>query len=604
MSSGPDLAEILRKINDGICVLAADRQVSFKNERAAEILGCADEIFEKKIRETIEQRAPTRFEQFHAPLNRWFEHRAYPNADGGLTLVSCEITSRHRLEEALRASEERFRRLIDSNIIGVIVVENGLITEANDVFLSMVSFSRAELVAKQLRWRELTPDAFDALDMKARGELESKGVFSPYEKEFLRKDGSRVPVLIGGVALPSDAGAHETLCLALDLSIRRRAEERLRYIAEVGKILASSLECDKTLPELAEFIASNFADSCAIFILENGSRLRMANQDWSSLLTNADFELAVNQVLEGGEPVVMLAPCSRVLVPIITRGQIAGVLAMAAAKPRAFDVEDVRLLELFGRRIGIALDNARLYHETQTANRLKDEFVAVVSHELRTPLTPILGGVYMMQQEPHDETVVRRALELIERNAKTQLRIVDDLLDVSRAVSGKLRLLMEPVDVAVVINSAVEAVRSVSAAKQIQIDVRIGSNDCLVTGDADRLQQVVWNLLANSVKFTPNGGRVTIELAGTEHHVDIRVSDTGIGIEPQFLPHVFEKFSQADASRTRVHGGLGLGLAIVRQLVELHGGTVQAYSNEEAQGATFIVQLPLRNKAQAHTVTV
>src|SRR5215510_10916803 len=190
MSSSPDLAEILGKINDGICVLSRDQRVSFVNEKAAEILNAVDQTFYKKIAEAVEERLTLRFEHFHAPLNRWFEHRTFPNADGGLTLTSRDSTSRHRIEEALRASEERFRRVIESNIIGVLVVENGLITEANDIFLKMVNHERADLVRKKLRWRELTPPEFDHSDAKARMELKSSGVFSPYEKEFLRQDGS------------------------------------------------------------------------------------------------------------------------------------------------------------------------------------------------------------------------------------------------------------------------------------------------------------------------------------------------------------------------------------------------------------------------------
>src|SRR6185295_14994052 len=173
----------------------------------------------------------------------------------------------------------------------------------------------------------------------------------------------------------------------------------------------------------------------------------------------------------------------------------------------AFDSKDLHLFDVFARRTGVALESARLYRETQRANRLKDEFVAIVSHELRTPLTPILGGVYMMRHEPRDESVMGRALDLIERNAKTQVKIVDDLLDVSRALSGKLRLNMEPVDLCRVVQAAVETVLPASEAKSIHIDVRLVSISGLISGDADRLQQVVWNLLANAVKFTPNAGR-------------------------------------------------------------------------------------------------
>jgi PAS domain S-box-containing protein len=597
--SSPNLAEVLGKINDGICVLSAARQVSFINEKATQIFEGADEIFNRRIDHAISDRTSTRFEHFHDALQRWYEHRMYPNADGGLTLISSDITSRHRMEEALRASEERFHRVIESNIIGVIVVENGAITEANDIFLQMIRYSRSDLIRRQLRWRQLTPPEFDGHDAKARQELESTGVFSPYEKEFLRKDGTRVSVLIGGVATQERGKMYETLCLALDLSERRRAEERLRSIIEVGKILASSLEYEKTFPEVAEFIASTVANSCMIFVQEEARLVRMASAHTIPISGESELHTALNWVMTTGMSQIIEGWPSRVLVPIPMRGEIAGVLVVARAKPALFDLEDVHYFEVFGRRAGIALENARLYSEAQKANRLKDEFVAVISHELRTPLTPILGGVYMMRQEPHDQSIAERALNLIERNAKTQVKIVDDLLDVSRALSGKLRLSMEPVDLSHVIHAAIETVRPATEAKRIRSEVRIAPLSGTVSGDPDRLQQVIWNLLANSVKFTPNDGHILVELTESHGYAEIRVIDTGIGIEPAFLPYVFEKFRQADTSRTRPHGGLGLGLAIVRHLVESHGGTVHAESRGEGQGATFVVKLPLRPAARA-----
>jgi PAS domain S-box-containing protein len=603
MSSPLNLAEILSKINDGICVLDKDRQISFVNEKAVKIFEAADEVFHFNIRVAMKERTANRFQHFHTSLNRWFEHRTYPNADGGLTLISCDITSRNRVEEALRASEERFRRVIESNIIGVIVVEDGLITEANDVFLKMVKFTRGDLVRKQLRWREMTPPEFDQADTKARLELQTNGVFSPYEKEFRRKDDSRIPVMIGGVAIQKgEPGAHETLCLALDLSERKHAEERVRSIVEGGKILASSLECEKTFPELAEFIVSKLADSCVILLREDGQLIRMAATHSVPIVPEGDLLAGFNRVMSTGEIETTAVPISRIIVPIMMRDEVSGVLAVASAKPGAFAPEDLHLFELFGRRAGIALENARLYRETQQANRLKDDFVAMISHELRTPLTPILGGVYMLRSEPHNKAVLSRALDLIERSAKTQVKIVDDLLDVSRALSGKLRLNMDAVDLARVIHAAVETVRPASEAKGIDVQVRLREITGVVFGDADRLQQVVWNLLSNSVKFTPSGGHISVELAETTAHAEIRVKDTGIGIQAEFLPHVFEKFRQADASRTRPHGGLGLGLAIVRHLVESHGGTVHAHSLGDERGSTFVVKLPLRPATRSASV--
>jgi PAS domain S-box-containing protein len=594
MSSPPNLAEILGKIHDGICVLAPDRQIVFANDRAAQLLNAQDTVFRRKIESAFADDAGRRFEHFHTAANRWFEHQVHRNADGSLTVVSRDITSRHRMEEALRSSEERFRRVIDSNIIGVIVVEAGFITEANDVFLKMIGYSRRDLVAHRLRWREMTPLEYDALDAKARHELQTDGVFSPYEKEFFRKDGSRVPILVSGVTIQGPPNTLETLCLAIDLSERRRAEDRIRSIVEGSEILASSLECERTFPELAEFIVSKLADACVILIREDDGVLVRAAAA-ARMPAPRESETDIRTVLQTGKPKIVVSPVSSVFIPMMARGEPAGVLAVTSQQPGAFTEEDVHLFEELGRRAALALEHARMYHETQRANRLKDEFVAIVSHELRTPLTPILGGVYMMRNEPGDKDVVARALNLIERNAKTQLKIVDDLLDVSRALSGKLRLNMESVDLSVVIRAAIETVRPATEAKGITIGLEIESLQGFVAGDADRLQQVFWNLLANAVKFTPNDGRISVALNEAGGHAEVRVIDTGIGINAEFIPHVFERFRQANSSRTRTHGGLGLGLAIVRHLVESHGGTVHAISAGDDQGATFVVRLPLRS---------
>ena len=229
----------------------------------------------------------------------------------------------------------------------------------------------------------------------------------------------------------------------------------------------------------------------------------------------------------------------------------------------------------------------------ESANRIKDEFLAVLSHELRSPLNPILGWAKLLQQGKLDAATTTTALTTIERNAQLQVQLIDDLLDIARILQGKLSLNVLPVDLSTVIAAALETVRLAAEAKTIQIDTTTAPGVGMVMGDAGRLQQVVWNLLSNAVKFTPQGGHVTVALAANEHHVQIQVSDTGKGIKPAFLPYVFEHFRQEDGATTRKFGGLGLGLAIVRQIVALHGGTVAVASLGEGAGATFTVQIPL-----------
>jgi signal transduction histidine kinase/ActR/RegA family two-component response regulator len=246
--------------------------------------------------------------------------------------------------------------------------------------------------------------------------------------------------------------------------------------------------------------------------------------------------------------------------------------------------------------------------EAETANRMKDEFLATVSHELRTPLNAIIGWSHMLLRTSLDQATATRALKTIERNAKSQAQLIEDILDVSRVITGKLRLNIGPVDVAAVINAAIDSVQLAADSKAIRLEVTLDPSTRHISGDASRLQQIVWNLLSNAIKFTPSGGRVEVRLERAGADVQIRVSDTGQGVSADFLPFIFDRFRQADGTSTRRHGGLGLGLAIVRHLIELHGGTVSANSAGEGCGTTFTIRLPhaaaheqpsRRNKAES-----
>jgi PAS domain S-box-containing protein len=241
----------------------------------------------------------------------------------------------------------------------------------------------------------------------------------------------------------------------------------------------------------------------------------------------------------------------------------------------------------------------RLFHEraareqAENANRTKDAFIATVSHELRTPLTAIVGWIGILKSRHTDPSEVKKALEVIDRNACSQAQLIEDLLDISRITSGKLRLDVRPIQPASTIMAAVESLQLLADSRQIRVQTVLDSNAGPVAGDSERLRQVVWNLLSNAIKFTPKGGRVQLILRRANSHIEIQVIDTGQGITPQFLPYIFESFTQADASTTRKHSGLGLGLAIVKTIVELHGGTITATSDGEGRGSTFTVILPL-----------
>jgi PAS domain S-box-containing protein len=280
-------------------------------------------------------------------------------------------------------------------------------------------------------------------------------------------------------------------------------------------------------------------------------------------------------------------------VPMVGRnGRNLGLIQLSDRNEGEFTAEDEAVLVQLARLAAVAIENARLMAESQAANRAKDEFLAVMSHELRTPLTAVLGWTQMLRSRKDDPEVREKGLEVIERNARSLAQLIEDVLDVSRILTGKLALQKKPVELAGVVQAAVEVVRPRAEQKSITLAVA-GMGPGQVLGDPGRLQQVFWNLLVNAVKFTPEGGQVEIRVERSDGEWRVRVKDTGQGISAEALPHLFERFWQADGSSTREHGGLGLGLAIVRHLVELHGGTVEAESAGLGKGATFMVRLPI-----------
>lgn len=248
-------------------------------------------------------------------------------------------------------------------------------------------------------------------------------------------------------------------------------------------------------------------------------------------------------------------------------------------------------------------EHKRLEDEIARANRLKDEFLATLSHELRTPLTAVLGWVRLLRGGDLDQEMVTSALETIERNALAQSQLIEDILDISRIISGKLFINYSPVELTDVLDSVIESARPASQAKGLHWEIAYGSAPVIVSGDAGRLRQVIWNLISNALKFTPAGGRITVTLQGAANHADIIIRDTGRGIKPDFLPFVFDRFAQEDTGTRRHQGGLGIGLSLVRHLTELHGGSVSVHSDGEGRGASFTIRLPLLHMRPVAEVT-
>ncbi|HEX8143001.1 MAG TPA: PAS domain S-box protein [Pyrinomonadaceae bacterium] len=554
-------------------------------------------------------------------------------AQAAIAMDNARLYETARRERALlEASEERYRSLADAMPQIVWTARpDGYLDYYNRRWFEYTGFTEEESLAEEGWTRVLHPDDVERCRRRWYGCVRT-GEEYKIEYRFRRaSDGAYRWHL--GRALPmrdQDERIVKWFGTSTDIDDQKRAEESLRFILEASEILSESLDYESTLSSVARLAVPQLADWCAVDMLEHGQtfrRLAVAHTDPAKIelamelerLYPTDMNAAhgLPKVLRTGKPELMseipeemlneaardaehlaairvLGLKSYMVVPLIARGRTLGAITFVTAESgRHYTETDLSYAEDLARRAALAVDNARLYSEAQEANRTKDEFLATVSHELRTPLTAVLGWARILRSGGIDEATALRALETIERNARSQAQLVEDLLDVSRIITGKLRLDVRPVELKSVIDLSIEAIRPAAEAKGVRLQVVLDPMAGPISGDPDRLQQVVWNLLSNAVKFTPRDGRVQVRLERIRSHVEITVEDTGAGIEPEFLPFVFERFRQADGTSTRQYGGLGLGLAIVRHLVELHGGSVRAESHGENQGATFTVELPL-----------
>ena len=319
-----------------------------------------------------------------------------------------------------------------------------------------------------------------------------------------------------------------------------------------------------------------------------------------AIISSSSGDLATKLVGPAGaaEPLKQLESGTAALLPLAVDGKVAAVVTLVSRVADRFSPPDALVVEDIARRIGLAVDRIQLYREAQEANRLKDEFLGTLSHELRTPLNAIFGWARILRTRDLD-TRTAHAVKVIERNAEAQIRLIEEVLDVSRIITGKMNLAMDSVDMPAIVHATIDTVRPAIQAKRIRFEEQIDEEVPPVFGDAHRLQQVFWNLLSNALKFTGNDGVITVALRRVDEAVEFEITDTGVGIRRDMLPFVFDRFRQADSSTTRTHGGLGLGLAIVRHIVELHGGSVRAASAGVGTGATFIINLPVASRQSA-----
>jgi signal transduction histidine kinase len=495
---------------------------------------------------------------------------------------------------------------------------------AEDVLtLPLLAERRAAYVAEGIASMLVIPLI---IDQGAAGSLafyfRERRAFSPDEIELARALGRLAAAAIRTAALHGD---------------QLRREQEALFLAKAGAALARSLDYRETLAAVAQLAVPQIADWCVVDVVNAAGELEqlaLAHADPDRVALAREFTrrhpldprsaTGAHHVVRTGEPVLqphlteaMIAQGARsaehadairalritsyMVVPLTTRQGVAGAMTFVAAESgRHYSRTDLRFAETVADRAAIAIENAKAYDEARHANELKDDFLATLSHELRTPLNAILGYARMLRTGAVPEEGQARALEVIERNSGMLAEIVDDILDVSRIISGKLKLSLGSLDVAQLIADAVATAAPAADRKGVRIGWRVDSALEAVQADQDRIRQVLWNLLTNAVKFTPAGGSVDVSASRLPGGgLELVVADTGRGIPPEFLPFIFERFRQADSRSVREHGGLGLGLSIARSIVEMHGGTIQARSDGDGKGATFAVRLPAAGMAAA-----
>jgi PAS domain S-box-containing protein len=618
-----------------------------------EILG--EEAFEKisgYIADVLRGRK-VEFEEVisYPTIGEHFMHCSYaPEFDEngevtGWVAAITDISDRRRMEEALRESESRFRTMTNSAPMLVWMNDSAKrSTYFNQTWLDFTGRTVEEESGEG--WMEnIHPDDIEQVRKYSKAVFEARADFE-MEYRMRRFDGEYRWILDKGVPLFSHNGAFRGyIGSCIDVTERREGQEALlkaerraseeylellSRIVPVAQTLGAARDLTSIYRALHEFVRASMP--CTAFFVsfyDAARNLRTAayvcgetGEVDISLLppmpltanggpnSQAIFEkrsVVVNRYwdLMKTRPHVVLHedgndPNSSLVVPMTAMNRITGTLEVQAYEPEAFTNEHILALEMVANLAAVAIENVRLLQieaearETaEAANRAKDEFLSVLSHELRTPLNSMLGWTKMLRAGILDEEKAARAIEVIERNTLLQNNLIEDLLDVSRIISGKMKIEKETVDLTKVFDDAVEILRPVAAQKNMAFKVETPENSLVIDGDATRFQQIIVNLVQNAVKFSPEGSEISASLAQSGDFARLVVTDNGIGISEELLPFIFDRFRQADSSTKRAYSGLGLGLTIVRNLVELHGGTIDATSEGSGQGATFTVEIPL-----------
>ncbi|MGH9849499.1 MAG: hybrid sensor histidine kinase/response regulator, partial [Blastocatellia bacterium] len=528
-----------------------------------------------------------------------------------------DVTGLKRAEEALRESEERYRAFITNSSEGIwrfegrppldtslpveeqidLLFEHCYLAECNDAMARMYGYERAEEIVGA-RLEDLLPRSNPLNIEFLRAFIEAGYKLSDAESYEFDQAGRPKCFSNSLTGIVKDGKVLRAWGTQRDITERKQAEEELRESAVRQRLALEAAEMDAWEFDPGSGQITLGRRIAELFGVAPGAR-QVEFAEWTERIHPDDFARIREAFARAVRGAADYDAEYRVLQPdgsvrwVMSKGVLA---SDEAGRARRFygvaaDITARKLAEQEREELLAREQKARA--EAETANRMKDEFLATVSHELRTPLSSILGWAQLLRAGKLDEAAAARAMEVIERSAQSQARLIEDILDVSRIITGKLKLNAQPIDIAAMLRSAIEVVRPGAEAKDITLSAVIDFQEGVVHADANRLQQAIWDLLSNAVKFTPRRGRIEARLERVGSQVEIAISDTGQGIPQKFLPHVFERFRQADGSTARQHGGLGLGLAIVRHIVEMHGGAVSAESAGPGHGATFKIRLPL-----------
>lgn len=621
------LPAVLEAAGAGIVVLDSRGRVVIVNAAFCDLLGYSKEELlqlERGLEDSAEAALAEELrtgKRKNYTVDKRYLHKSGAEVWGRVTVTMIpgdfviavveDITEKRGIEEAaadVRRAHERYALIAraTNDVIWDWDAEHGTIIW-NDALQTMFGYE-ADQIDNRLQWWDshLHPDDRERVVNGINGIIDMGGSSWSDEYRFERADGSFTEVLDRGYIARSEDGTPIRMIGAmLDVTERKRAERIASFMAEASAVLASSLDYHVTLTQVADLTVPLLADWCFVDLRTGDAsfeRLVTIHEDAGKLeLARDRFTDLVREVIVTGAPKLIEhvdaddGIRSALIVPLVVvpGDRSLGALTLAMSHSRRVLAErDRRVVEDVARRAAMAIEHARLYDDARKANLAKDEFLAILSHELSTPLTIILGWSGILSRDDVTQEELQRGIESIRAGALAQAQLIDDVLDLSRVTTGKLRLDVQPVSIGELVADSLTAVRVAAAAKRIEIVAPDTTAAGTVLGDANRLRQVIWNLLTNAIKFTPSEGRVVVELENVRGTVRLTVTDTGRGIAREFLTHVFEPFRQADASTTRAHGGLGLGLAIVRYLVEGHGGTVAAFSDGLEKGACFVVELP------------